>query len=149
MLSNDISNTVGLQERVVRFSQKFLITFSMPAEPNTTLFFQEVLAWLRLRQKQSSSWELCLLISHQPTTLHDTAASPASFCDCFLKETRSTWSWRWLDIAASPSPQVRTNEAGYDVSKTESHRDPSWHPFSSTSLTCQLPSPESMHMLAI
>jgi len=34
------------------------------------------------------------------------------------------------------------------LKKTVSHRDMSWRPFStSTSLTCQPPSPESMHML--
>jgi len=39
--------------------------------------------------------------------------------------------------------------AGYDASRMASHRDLSWHPFCSTSspLTCQPPSPESMHML--
>jgi len=42
-------------------------------------------------------------------------------------------------------------KAGYDASRTASHRDLSWRPFSSTStsLTCQPPSPESMHMLTI
>ena len=36
-----------------------------------------------------------------------------------------------------------------DALRTASHRDLSWRPFSSTptSLTCQSPSPESMHML--
>ena len=39
----------------------------------------------------------------------------------------------------------------YNASRTASHRDRSWRPFSSTctSLTCQPPSPESMHMLTI
>ena len=39
--------------------------------------------------------------------------------------------------------------AGYDASRTASHRDLSWRPFCSifTPLTCQPPSPESMHML--
>ena len=38
-----------------------------------------------------------------------------------------------------------------DAARTVSHSDLSWRPFSSTptSLTCQLPSPESMHMLTI
>jgi len=38
------------------------------------------------------------------------------------------------------------NGTGYDVSRMVSHRDLSWHPFSSTftSLTYQSPSPESM-----
>ena len=38
-----------------------------------------------------------------------------------------------------------TNGAGYDASRTVSHRDLSWRPFSSTSTspTCQPPSPES------
>ena len=37
--------------------------------------------------------------------------------------------------------------AGYDTSKTASNRGPSWHAFCSTStpLTCNPPSPESMH----
>jgi len=39
--------------------------------------------------------------------------------------------------------------AGYDASRTASHRDLSWRLFSSTptSLTCQTPSPERMRML--
>jgi len=39
----------------------------------------------------------------------------------------------------------------YDASRTASHRDLSWRPFSSASisLTCQPPSSESMHMLTI
>jgi len=45
------------------------------------------------------------------------------------------------------SPPVTTNEAGHDASKMASHRDPSWHPFSSAStpLTCQSPSSVSIH----
>jgi len=40
---------------------------------------------------------------------------------------------------------------GYNALRTASHRDLSWHLFSSTStsLTCQAPSPESMRMLII
>jgi len=45
--------------------------------------------------------ELCLLISQQPITLYGIAASPASYCDCYLTGTWSAWSWRWLAIAAS------------------------------------------------
>jgi len=46
-------------------------------------------------------------------------------------------------------PPATTNGAGYDTSRTASHRDSSWQPFSSTStsLTCQTPSQESMHTL--
>jgi len=84
-----------------------------------------------------------------PTTQYGTAASPASCCDCCLIDTWSAWSWSWLAIAASPSPPETTKEAGYDTSRTASHRELFWRPFSSTStsLTCQLPSRESMHML--
>jgi len=76
-----------------------------------------------------------------------TAASTASYSDCFLTGTWSAWSWSWLAIAGSPLPQIKTNGAGYDALRMASHRDPSWHPFSSTptSLTCQPPSPENMH----
>ena len=90
---------------------------------------------------------LCLSISQQPATLHGITASPASYCDFYLTETGSGWSWKWLAIAASPLPPVTTNGAGCDTSKTASHRDPSWHLFFSTStpLTCQPPSPDSMH----
>jgi len=38
--------------------------------------------------------ELCLSTSQQPTTPYETAASPASCCDCWLIDTWSTWSWR-------------------------------------------------------
>ena len=66
-----------------------------------------------------------------------------------LIDTWSTWSSRWLSIAALLLPPEIANGAGYDASRTASHRDLSWHPFSSifTSLTCQPRSPESMHML--
>jgi len=42
-----------------------------------------------------------------------------------------------------------SKKAVYDASRTASHRDLSWRQFSSTStsLTCQPQSPESMHML--
>ena len=78
-------------------------------------------------------WE-CLSTSQQPTTLYGTAALPVSWCDCCLINTWSTWSCRWLG-------------AGYDPSRTAPHRELSWRPFSSTStsLTCQPPSQESMH----
>jgi len=80
-----------------------------------------------------------------------TQTSPASCCNCCLMDTWFTWSWRWLAIAASPSPPETAKEAGYDASGLASHRDLSWRPFSSTStsLTCQPPSQESMHMLTI
>ena len=47
-------------------------------------------------------------------------------------------------IAASLLPPATTNRSGYDASRTVSHRDLSWRPFSSTSTcpTCQTPSPE-------
>jgi len=50
-----------------------------------------------------------------------------------------------------PLPPETAKEAGYDALRTASHRDLSYRPFSSTStsLTCQPPSPESMHMLTI
>jgi len=87
--------------------------------------------------------KLCLSTSQQPTTLHGTAASPASCCDCCLIDIWSAWSWRWLAIAASPSPPETAKGAGYDASRAASHTDLSWHAFSSTftSLTCQPPSP--------
>jgi len=43
-------------------------------------------------------------------------------------DTWFAWSWRWLAIAASRSPPETTKEAGYDASRTASHRDLSWHP---------------------
>jgi len=98
---------------------------------------------LRLRRRG-----LCLSISQQPATLYDIAASPPSYCDCYLTGTCSAWSWSWLVIAASPFPAVTTNGAGHDASRTTSYSDPSWHPFLSTCtpvLTCQPPYPESMH----
>jgi len=49
------------------------------------------------------------------------------------------------DSTALPSPLETAEEAGYDTSKTAFHRDLSRLPFSS--LTCQLPSPDSMCML--
>jgi len=56
-----------------------------------------------------------------------------------------------MAIGALPSPPQIAKGAGYDASGTMSHRDLSWRPFSSTStsLACQPPSPESMHMLTI
>ena len=84
--------------------------------------------------------ELCLLTSQQPTTPYGTIASPASCCDCCLIDTWSTWSCRWLAIAALPLPLEMAKGAGYDASRTVSHRDLSWHPFS-TSLICQTLSP--------
>jgi len=66
----------------------------------------------------------------------------------YLIDKWSAWSWRWLAIAASPLPPEMANGTGYDASRTASHRNLSWHPFSSTStsLTCQPSSPQSMHM---
>jgi len=56
-----------------------------------------------------------------------------------------------LVIAASPLTPEMAHGAGYDALRTAFHRDLSWRPFSSTSvsLTCQPPSPERMHMLTI
>jgi len=92
---------------------------------------------------------LCLSISQQPTTLQRIAVSPASCCDFYLTDTWSAWSWMWFSIAASPLPPQTANGAGHDTSKISSSKDLSWHPFSltSTSLTCQPSSPESMRML--
>jgi len=44
-----------------------------------------------------------------------------------------------------------TNRAGFNTSRMTSHGDLSWHTFFSTLhlLTCQPPSPESMHMTMI
>jgi len=67
--------------------------------------------------------ELCSLTSQQPTTLYGIAASPASCCDYCLIDTWSTWSWRWLAIAALPLPPEIAKGAGYDISRTTSHRD--------------------------
>ena len=36
------------------------------------------------------------------TATYGTTASPACCCDCCLIDTWSTWSWRWLAIAALP-----------------------------------------------
>jgi len=46
-------------------------------------------------------------------------------------------------------PPETANRAGYNASRTASHKDLSWRPFSSTStsLTCQQPFLESMHIL--
>ena len=96
---------------------------------------------LRLRRP-----ELCLSTSQQPT-LYGIAASLASCCDCCLIDTCFAWSWRWLAIAASTLPPEMEG-AGYDTSRTGSHKQLSWRPFSSTSssFTCQPPSPQRMHM---
>ena len=53
-----------------------------------------------------------------------------------------------MEIAALLLPP-ETAKGGYDTSRTASHRDLSWHPFSSTltPMTCQPPSPESLQML--
>ena len=90
--------------------------------------------------------ELCLWISQVPTALYGTAASLASYCDCYMTDTWCAWSWSWLTIAALPSLPATGNGAGYDASGTASHRDRSLNPFSttSTSLTCQPPSAESI-----
>jgi len=50
-----------------------------------------------------------------------------------------------LAIAASPIPPEMAKGAGYDASRTASHRDLSWHPFfsTSTSMTCQPSSGDS------
>ena len=52
-------------------------------------------------------------------------------------------------ITASPLPPEIANGSGCDASRRGSHSDLPWHPFSSTStsLTCQPPSPESIHTL--
>jgi len=42
-------------------------------------------------------------------------ASPAIYCDCYLTGMRSTWSWRWLAVAASPLPPANTNGVGMTV----------------------------------
>ena len=100
----------------------------------------------RLKRKPG----LCLLTSQQPVTLYGTGALRASCCDCCLIDT-FTWSSRWLVITALPLPPETAKEAGYDASRTVSHRDLSWRPFSSisTSLSWVPPSPESMYMLTI
>jgi len=92
-----------------------------------------------------------LSTSEQPTTPYGTVVSPASCYDCCLTDTWSTWSWRWLAIAALPLPPEMAKGVGYDASRTACHRDLSWRPFCSTStpLTCEPPSPESRHMLTI
>ena len=63
-----------------------------------TLLTQDIRIAFRLRRRH----ELCLSISQQPTTLYGIVASPASCYNCYLIDTWSTWSWRWLAIAASP-----------------------------------------------
>jgi len=69
-----------------------------------------------------------LSASQQPTTLHGTVASPADCCDCYLTDTWSVCSWRWLAIAASPIPPEIEKETGYGASRTASHRGLSCHP---------------------
>jgi len=60
----------------------------------------------RLRRRP----EMCLTISQQPVTLHGTSASPANYCNFYLTDTWSAWSWRWLVIAASPLPLATATE---------------------------------------
>ena len=67
----------------------------------------------RIFFRLNRSRELFLSISQQPTTLHGIAASPASFCDCYLTDKWSAWSLRLLVIAASPSPLETANSVGY------------------------------------
>jgi len=38
-------------------------------------------------------------------------ASSASYCDCYLTDTWSAWSWRWLSIAVSPLQPATANGA--------------------------------------
>ena len=106
---------------------------------------------LRIALQLKRRSELCSSNSQQPMTLYGTVGSPASCCNWYLIDTWLTWSRKWLAIAALPFPPETAKEAGYDASRTPSHRDRSWRSFSSTStsLTCQPPSPESMHMLTI
>ena len=80
-----------------------------------------------------------LSISEQPKTLCGIVVSPAGYCDCYLADTWSAWSQRWLAIAASPLSPETANGAGYDASRKASHSDLSCHPFflTFTSLTCQ------------
>ena len=67
--------------------------------------------------------------SQDPTTPYGTAASPASFCDCSLVYTWSTWSWIWLAIVGLTLSAEMAKGAGYGASITTSHRDLSWHPY--------------------
>ena len=123
----------------------------------TEVFLQA--CWKRLNPISRDNHFLALLTIPQLWWRHmrlcdvigEFAGSPASCCNCCLIDTWPTWSWRWLAIAALPLPSETAEEAGYDTSRTASHRDLSWRPFASTytSLTCQSPSPERMHMLTI
>ena len=56
---------------------------------------------------------------------------------------------RCKSLRTLPLPPEMAKGACYDASRTVSHRDLSWRSFcsTSTSLTCQPPFPESMHML--
>ena len=67
---------------------------------------------------------------------------------CIPRDRRKNYVPCW-DKECETTFFAPAKEAGYDASNTASHRDLSWSPFSSTStsLTCQLPSPESTHML--
>jgi len=50
------------------------------------------------------------------TAAYNTAwhwASHVSCSNCYLTDTWSTFSWRWLAIAASPLPPEKRKEAGY------------------------------------
>jgi len=47
---------------------------------------------------------ICICRSHSSLRhcMYGIAASPASYCDCYLTGTWSAWSSSWLAIVASP-----------------------------------------------
>jgi len=64
------------------------------------------------------------------------APPPARYGDCYLTSAWSAWSWSLLVIAASSFPRLTANGSRlrYGASRMASHRDTSWHPFSSQHL---------------
>jgi len=95
--------------------------------------------------------ELCLWTSrHLWHYLYGTAASQASCCNCYLIDTWSTWSMEMVGNHSFTLTSGNGKRSRLRRLRTASHRDLSWHPFSSTptSLTCQPPSPKSIHVYA-
>ena len=94
--------------------------------------------------------ELCLSTSEQPTTLYGTVASGRCKLLRLLPDRHMVrMIMEMVGNRSFTSLPETAKGAGYDASRTASHRDLSWRLFSSTptSLTCQTPSPERMRML--
>jgi len=129
------SCTLVSNQSYTHFSRRSRRAFETGSRPQTRSRCWHRLSRISLRRGRP---ELCLSISQQHTTLYGTMASPASCCDCCLIDAWSAWSWRLLATAALHLPPETVKGAGYDGSRTSSHRDLPWRPFSSTS-TCDLP----------